>query len=59
MRGEGGAVALDHLLGGRLRPTVTVARQLKETGARWGIALACRAGGQGIALLVENPEAVS
>ena len=40
-----------------VRLTLTVARQLKHIGARWGIASACVGGGQGIALLIENPEA--
>ena len=39
-----------------VRLTVTVARQLKAMGARWGIASACVGGGQGIALLIENTE---
>jgi acetyl-CoA C-acetyltransferase len=34
-----------------------VARQLKEIGARWGVASACIGGGQGIALLIENAAA--
>ena len=56
---KGGAIALGHPLAATgVRLTVTVARQLKEIGARWGIASACVGGGQGIALLVENMEAV-
>ncbi len=55
---QGGAIALGHPLAATgVRLTVTVARQLKEIGARWGIASACVGGGQGIALLVENTEA--
>ena len=55
---KGGAIALGHPLAATgVRCTITVARQLKETGARWGVASACVGGGQGIALLVENPEA--
>jgi len=55
---KGGAIALGHPLAATgVRLTLTVARQLKEIGARWGIASACVGGGQGIALLVENPEA--
>ena len=49
------AVFSGRLQGRRL--TITVARQLRAIGARWGIASACVGGGQGIALLVENPEA--
>jgi len=55
---KGGAIALGHPLAATgVRLTVTVARQLREIGARWGIASACVGGGQGIALLVENPQA--
>jgi acetyl-CoA C-acetyltransferase len=55
---KGGAIALGHPLAATgVRLTITVARQLKEVGARWGIASACVGGGQGIALLIENPEA--
>jgi acetyl-CoA C-acetyltransferase len=55
---KGGAIALGHPLAATgVRLTLTVARQLKEIGARWGVASACIGGGQGIALLVENPEA--
>jgi len=34
-----------------------VARQLRDIGARHGIAAACIGGGQGIALLIENTDA--
>ena len=55
---HGGAIALGHPLAATgVRLTITVARQLKQIGARWGVASACIGGGQGIALLVENPEA--
>ena len=55
---KGGAIALGHPLAATgVRLTVTVARQLKEIGARWGVASACVGGGQGIALLVETMEA--
>ena len=33
------------------------ARELQRSGLRWGISSACVGGGQGIALLIENPEA--
>jgi acetyl-CoA C-acetyltransferase len=53
---HGGAIALGHPLAATgVRLTITVARQLRECGARWGIASACVGGGQGIALLLENP----
>ena len=55
---HGGAIALGHPLAATgVRLTLTVARQLKEIGERWGVASACVGGGQGIALLIENPEA--
>lgn len=55
---KGGAIALGHPLAATgVRLTIAVARQLKEIGARWGVAAACIGGGQGIALLIENPEA--
>ena len=55
---KGGAIALGHPLAATgVRLTITLARQLKEIGARWGVASACIGGGQGIALLVENTEA--
>jgi acetyl-CoA C-acetyltransferase len=37
---------------------VTLARELRRSGNRYGIASACIGGGQGIALLLENPGAV-
>ncbi|MCM5682791.1 thiolase family protein [Schlegelella sp. S2-27] len=55
---HGGAIALGHPLAATgVRLTVTVARQLREAQARWGVAAACIGGGQGIALLLENMEA--
>ncbi len=54
---HGGAIALGHPLAATgVRLSVTVARQLRDAGARWGIASACIGGGQGIALLIENVE---
>mgnify|MGYP001566150145 CR=1 FL=1 len=54
---HGGAIALGHPLAATgVRLTVTVARQLRMIGARWGVASACIGGGQGIALLLENPD---
>jgi acetyl-CoA C-acetyltransferase len=54
---KGGAIALGHPLAATgVRCTIAVARQLREIGARWGVASACVGGGQGIALLVENLE---
>jgi acetyl-CoA C-acetyltransferase len=55
---NGGAIAIGHPLGATgIRLSLTVARELKRSGLRYGIASACIGGGQGIALLVENPDA--
>ena len=55
---NGGAIAIGHPLGATgIRITTTVARELKRSGLRYGIASACIGGGQGIAILVENVEA--
>ena len=55
---HGGAIALGHPLAATgVRLTLSVARQLRDIGARWGVASACVGGGQGIALLLENPQA--
>jgi acetyl-CoA C-acetyltransferase len=54
---NGGAIAIGHPLGATgVRLSVTVARELKRAGLRYGIASACIGGGQGIALLIENTE---
>ena len=54
---NGGAIALGHPLGATgVRITTTVARELRLSGLRYGIASACIGGGQGIAILVENAE---
>jgi acetyl-CoA C-acetyltransferase len=56
---NGGAIAIGHPLGATgVRLSVTVARELKRSGLRYGVASACIGGGQGIALLIENPDAV-
>ncbi|MFC3676549.1 thiolase family protein [Ferrovibrio xuzhouensis] len=55
---NGGAIAIGHPLGATgVRLAMTVARELRRAGLRYGIASACIGGGQGIALLVENPDA--
>jgi acetyl-CoA C-acetyltransferase len=55
---NGGAIAIGHPLGATgVRLSITLARELKRSGGRYGIASACIGGGQGIALLVENAEA--
>ena len=54
---NGGAIALGHPLAATgVRLTITLARELKRSGLRYGISSACVGGGQGIALLIENPE---
>ena len=55
---NGGAIALGHPLAATgVRLTVTLARELRRRGQRYGISSACVGGGQGIALLVVNPDA--
>ncbi|MEN9397867.1 MAG: hypothetical protein RLZ81_2397 [Pseudomonadota bacterium] len=53
---NGGAIALGHPLAATgVRLTITLARELQRSGLRYGVASACIGGGQGIALLLENP----
>ncbi|MDQ6522756.1 thiolase family protein [Nocardioides sp. LHD-245] len=55
---RGGAIALGHPLGasgGRL--IGTLAKVLRETGERWGVAGICIGVGQGLAVVLENEEA--
>jgi acetyl-CoA C-acetyltransferase len=53
---NGGAIAIGHPLGATgVRLALTLARELKRSSVRYGIASACIGGGQGIALLIENP----
>ncbi len=53
---NGGAIAIGHPLGATgIRLAVTLARELERSGTRYGVASACIGGGQGIALLLENP----
>ncbi len=55
---NGGAIAIGHPLGATgIRLALTLALELRRSGTRYGIASACIGGGQGIALLLENPEA--
>ncbi len=52
---NGGAIAIGHPLAATgVRLAITVARQLRHSKLRYGIASACIGGGQGIALLLEN-----
>jgi acetyl-CoA C-acetyltransferase len=56
---NGGAIAIGHPLAATgVRLAITLARELKRSNGRYGIASACIGGGQGIALLVENAPAV-
>jgi acetyl-CoA C-acetyltransferase len=53
---NGGAIALGHPLAATgIRLALTCAKELRRRGGRYGIASACIGGGQGIALLLENP----
>jgi acetyl-CoA acyltransferase 2 len=55
---NGGAISLGHPLGATgTRLVLTLAYELRRAKKRFGIASACIGGGQGIALLVENPRA--
>jgi len=54
---NGGAIAIGHPLGATgIRLALTLARELKRSSGRYGIASACIGGGQGIALLIENTD---
>jgi acetyl-CoA C-acetyltransferase len=54
---NGGAIAIGHPLGATgVRLSVTLARELKRSGLRYGVATACIGGGQGIALVIENTQ---
>jgi acetyl-CoA C-acetyltransferase len=56
LNANGGAIAIGHPLGATgVRLAITLSRELKRSGGRFGIASACIGGGQGIALLLENP----
>lgn len=53
---RGGSIALGHPLAATgLRLVMTLARQLRDANLRYGIAAACIGGGQGMAVLIENP----
>ncbi|WP_288392236.1 thiolase family protein [uncultured Herbaspirillum sp.] len=55
---NGGAIALGHPLAATgVRLSITAAREMNRRGARYSVASACIGGGQGIALLLENPSA--
>ena len=55
---NGGAIALGHPLGATgARLLLTLSYELRRRGARFGLATACIGGGQGIAMILENPAA--
>ena len=55
---NGGAIALGHPLGATgTRLLLTLGYELRRRGARYGLATACIGGGQGIAMILENPAA--
>ena len=55
---NGGAISLGHPLGATgTRLVLTLMYQLRRTQKRYGVASACIGGGQGIAILLENPRA--
>ncbi|WP_343606863.1 thiolase family protein [Roseateles sp.] len=55
---NGGAIALGHPLAATgVRLTLTAARELQRRGGRYAVVSACVGGGQGMALLIENPDA--
>jgi acetyl-CoA C-acetyltransferase len=55
---NGGAIAIGHPLGATgLRLAVTISRELQLNGLKYGVVSACIGGGQGIAMLLENPAA--
>ncbi len=52
---NGGAIALGHPLAATgTRCTITLAREMRRRGVRYGVAGACIGGGQGIAVVLEN-----
>jgi len=54
---NGGAIAMGHPLAATgVRLSITAAREMRRRGARYSVASACIGGGQGIALLLENPD---
>ena len=55
---NGGAVAIGHPFGSSgTRYVLTLATELRERGARYGVAGVCVGSGQGVALILENPSA--
>ena len=55
---NGGAISLGHPLGATgTRLVLTLMHELRRSKKRYGIASACIGGGQGIAVLIQNPQA--
>jgi acetyl-CoA acetyltransferase family protein len=56
---NGGAVAIGHPFGSSgTRYVLTLATELRERGVRYGVLGVCVGSGQGVALVLENPQAV-
>jgi acetyl-CoA acetyltransferase family protein len=54
---NGGAVAIGHPFGSSgTRYVLTLATELRERGARYGVAGVCVGSGQGVAIVLENPQ---
>jgi acetyl-CoA C-acetyltransferase len=52
---NGGAIALGHPLAATgTRLTLTLLKELRRRGLRYGVAAACIGGGQGIAVVLES-----
>src|SRR3954463_11402295 len=57
---NGGAVAIGHPFGSSgTRYVLTLAIELRESGARYGVLGVCVGSGQGVALVLENPQAAA
>jgi acetyl-CoA acetyltransferase len=55
---NGGAVAIGHPFGATgTRYVLTLATELQERGARYGVIGVCIGSGQGVAVVLENPSA--
>ncbi len=53
---NGGAIALGHPVGASgARLALTLAKELQRRGGKYGVASLCIGGGQGIAMVLENP----
>jgi len=54
---NGGAIALGHPLAATgTRISLTISREMKRRGVRYGVASACIGGGQGTVILFENTD---